>query len=349
MHTSVSSIGMHHRHRGSSTSVDVAFQCSQTRSHLSLAQLLLPLPASFDRYHGRDHNERHHFGFTFDESGSSDAKQQLRMTVVMLLASPSCDSGDCPLQIASSGSRDSKTLRFAWSRSSGQETWALSDQQPPMLQWPHANSPHVPSSTPPTVAPTPTSFIALHRTSACLSAASSPPFFSISDTLGLTPYPPHRHISLLPPCAIAQVHFCVSALKLTLPYSPCRISTELLCYNCCSIRISTFRSKPAIRHGQSAHHLCFRSLAPPLHLHHVSRRVFLAQGALPSFARGIILADPSVFTPETTSLSSLLCKAIFAHNFLPVILPVNILQQLRVNTPVERNSFKPSVAALIQL
>jgi hypothetical protein len=60
-------------------------------------------------------------------------------------------------------------------------------------------------------------------------------------------------------------------------------------------------------------------------------RVSPAQGSLPSFVRGIILADPSVFTPESTSLSSLRCNAIFARDFLPVVLPVNALQPLQVH------------------
>lgn len=41
-----------------------------------------------------------------------------------------------------------------------------------------------------------------------------------------------------------------------------------------------------------------------------------------------MLADPSVFSPETSS--SLRCKAIFARNFLPVILPSAVLQLLHV-------------------
>jgi hypothetical protein len=52
------------------------------------------------------------------------------------------------------------------------------------------------------------------------------------------------------------------------------------------------------------------------------------QGALPSFERGAMLADPSVFSPEATS--SLLCKAAFARNLLPVFLPAPVLQLLQV-------------------
>jgi hypothetical protein len=52
------------------------------------------------------------------------------------------------------------------------------------------------------------------------------------------------------------------------------------------------------------------------------------QGALPSFERGIMLADPSVFPPET--MLSLRSKTIFARKFLPVILPAPVLQLLHV-------------------
>jgi hypothetical protein len=52
------------------------------------------------------------------------------------------------------------------------------------------------------------------------------------------------------------------------------------------------------------------------------------QGALPSFERGIMLADPSVFSVETQI--SLRYKTIFARNFLPVNLPGPVLQRLHV-------------------
>ncbi len=55
----------------------------------------------------------------------------------------------------------------------------------------------------------------------------------------------------------------------------------------------------------------------------------LAQGALPPFERGIMLADPSVFTPEIIVASSLRCKAVFARKFIPVILPAHVMQLLQ--------------------
>ena len=55
----------------------------------------------------------------------------------------------------------------------------------------------------------------------------------------------------------------------------------------------------------------------------------VAQGALPSIERGIMLADPSVFTPEIIVDSSLHCKAVFARKFLPVTLPAPVMQLLQ--------------------
>ncbi len=57
-----------------------------------------------------------------------------------------------------------------------------------------------------------------------------------------------------------------------------------------------------------------------------------SQGSLPSFERGIFLADPSVFSPDTTAAPSLHYKAVFARNFLPVTLPAAVLQLLQVTT-----------------
>jgi hypothetical protein len=62
---------------------------------------------------------------------------------------------------------------------------------------------------------------------------------------------------------------------------------------------------------------------------HATPDMPLAQGALPPFERGIMLADPSVFTPEIIVASSLRCKAIFARKFLPVTLPAPVMQLLQ--------------------
>jgi|688.fasta_scaffold1309887_1 hypothetical protein len=66
-----------------------------------------------------------------------------------------------------------------------------------------------------------------------------------------------------------------------------------------------------------------------LSLLHATPYLPLAQGALPPFERGFMLADPSVFTPEIIVASSLRCKAVFARKFIPVILPAHIMQLLQ--------------------
>jgi hypothetical protein len=158
---------------------------------LSLVHLLLPIPASFDRYHRRDH---HDAGSLFDAGSSSDDMQQnLRMTVVLLAASPECSAAKCHLQISSSGVRGSKILRFTWSEGGSQENFTIGNQQA-VSSSPSRNSSH----TQP--------LISVHRSSSCFTAASTPPFFPVSDTLTLSRFPFNRHVVILPPCAAAQVH-----------------------------------------------------------------------------------------------------------------------------------------------
>lgn len=312
-HTSVSSSGMHHHHKSSTTTVDVALQCAQTRSHLSLAQLLLPLPASFDHYHGLQHHEVEQFGSAVDDDDSSGDKQELRMTVVLLATSPACDSGDCPMQISGSGTRHSEILQITWSGGSSKIS---------------ANSP----LAPPTMSPSAHPPIALHRTSSCLSSASSPAFFPISDTLRLSPYPLHRHISLLPPCSLAQVlcpRFLVDFFLLFLP-------NDALVYRSITKAFQPVLQQPSDASWPVSTSSLLQVSRPFHHLFHSSCCMSRLQGALPSFSRGIMLANPSVFTPETTALSSLRCKAVFARNFLPVVLPLHVLQQLQVDRLTQR-------------
>ena len=194
-------------------------QCAQTRGHLSLAQLLLPLPASFDRYQHHHRHEQERSGSPVDTGSSSDARHHLRMTVVLLAASPACSSADCPVQISSSGARGFKTLRFTWSGGVSQETLNESLKETLTLGGQQAAS-----SLPSTNASYTQPPIAVHLSSSCFTAASSPPFFPVPDALPLSRFPFHRHAVILPPCAAAQVRlcfcFCLCLPSLSLSPSP---------------------------------------------------------------------------------------------------------------------------------
>jgi hypothetical protein len=180
-------------------------QCAQTRGHLSLAQLLLPVPASFDRYQHQHRHEQEHSGSPVDAGSSSDALLNLRMTVVLIAASPACSSGDCPVQISSSGARGFKTLRFTWSAGVGQENLKETVKET-VKESLTPDSQQAASSLPSTNASYTQPLIAVHLSSSCLTAASSPPFFPVPDALPLSRFPFHRHVAILPPCASAQVH-----------------------------------------------------------------------------------------------------------------------------------------------
>lgn len=222
MHTSFSHSGAHLHRRGSSTSVNVAVSCAQMRSHLSLARLLLPLPAALDHPHFQHQHTSHHlqhhqqdpFSSPEDDPHPSDVKQKFSTNVVLLTGE---DSGGCPFQILSSVGRGPKVLSFAWSVATSSQSSAAGNQSaslPPMIEL------HASPSSPPLSNSLPSfPLITVHRMTSPLSSALSPPFFQIYKPLQLPPYPVHRHVTLLPPCASTQVQLS-PAFQLPPPSPP---------------------------------------------------------------------------------------------------------------------------------
>ncbi len=194
------------RHVGSSTSVDAAVRCAQTRRHLSLARMLIPLPAALEHHHPRRHqaHDEHHPQDAFDSSEDDVSLTKSMRNFSSVVALLSADSSACAMQVSSGGGVGAKILYFAWSGSDERTSSSVGNQQIPQA---NAELHTAQSSPTPSTSSFPTPAITLHRIVSALSSASSPPFFPISHTLQLPPYPSPRHITLLPPCAAAQVRF----------------------------------------------------------------------------------------------------------------------------------------------
>ncbi len=195
---------------GSSTAAHVALLCSQTRRRLSLVRLLLPLPSTLEHRHLDDRLEHNHHHPLQDplgileadseaDSSPSNSKENIILNV-LLLSSPLA-SRDCPMQISGVGGKRLKTLRFAWSDGPGLASSAVGDGRMPPLPLTNAES-RAAAAPPPSLHPP---AISVQRMTAPLFPASSPPFFQISNSLQLPPYPLNRHVTLFPPCVTAQV------------------------------------------------------------------------------------------------------------------------------------------------
>jgi hypothetical protein len=211
LHTSISSSGMHRHQRDSSTSVDVAVMCAQTRSRLSLARLLLPLPQALGHHHHEHHHEQHHqyrhhhqqdpFDSIEADSPSSFEEKKFSTTALLLTAA----TLDCPLHIASSSGSRFKNLYFAWLGDASQKSSAVFiPRAPERLPSDGKSAVTAPSSSPPSIPSGPLRPITLHRMTSVLTSTSLPHFYPICNTLKLPSYPLHRHITLFPPCAEAQ-------------------------------------------------------------------------------------------------------------------------------------------------
>lgn len=226
---------------------------------MSLARLLLPLPAALDHPHFQHHHTSHHhhhhqqdpLGSPEDDLHPSDVKQILSTNVVLLTAE---DSGGCPLQISSTSGRGPKVLSFAWSVATSLPSSVAGNQTtspPPMTELQASSSSPPPSNSRPTFP-----FITVHRMTSPLSSALLPPFFQIYKPLKLPPYPVHRHVTLLPPCASTQVQISQTfQLPPPSPASPLPFFNAFLRVFFFFVEyMRPFRRKPVIHLGPLVHH-----------------------------------------------------------------------------------------------
>jgi hypothetical protein len=97
----------------------------------------------------------------------------------------------------------------------------------------------------------------VQRMTTLLSSASSPPFFQISNSLQLPPYPLNRHVALFPPCVTAQV--CPSASSFNIHLHLCSSCTsDIYSQYFLHFVFNALLRKPAMRPGQSQRHLFSR-------------------------------------------------------------------------------------------